>query len=100
VNLLLYCVSELFLVEKIGDSWLYRIIYVLLNIFSLVWMILGVVWYYQDPECANRKNYSGFTGGYSLVNVIIITFFVLLGLFGCLCLATIVGAIYLAVKNR
>ena len=94
VNAVLNLVVEIFLLDTVGKSTVYILSYVVFSVFSLVWMIIGTVWYYGNPTCGTGKLQSDFPYGYTLVYVMVILFFVALGLLACCC-TCILGSVCL-----
>lgn len=92
VNAILNLVVEIFLLDKVGKSIVYIVFYLVFSVFSLVWMIIGTVWYYNNPTCGTGKLQSDFPNGYALVYVMVILFFIALGLIACCC-TCIVGSV-------
>ena len=95
VNVILNLVVEIFLLDTVGRSRIYLGFYAAFSVFSLVWMIIGTVWYYNNPTCGTGKLQSDFPAGYTLVYVMVIFFFIALGIIACCC-TCIIGSVCVA----
>lgn len=86
-------IIEVFLHDTLGKSGIYKIFYAKLALFSLVWTIIGTVWYYNNPTCGEMgKLQLDFPSGYMLVHVQVIILFIAAGLFLCCCTCVVLVA--------
>jgi hypothetical protein len=55
VNILMHFIVGIYLDGMLEETIIYKVFYILLSLFSLVWMIIGTVWYYKNPTCGEGK---------------------------------------------
>lgn len=82
---------EICLVDKVGKSAGYKVMYLIFMTLELTWISLGIFWYFLEPSCADT-----FVQGYKLTQVftyIFLSFFALI-------IAIIVLAIFSSFKRK
>jgi hypothetical protein len=51
----MHFIVGIYLDGMLEETIIYKVFYILLSLFSLVWMIIGTVWYYKNPTCGEGK---------------------------------------------
>ena len=75
VNLNFSFLCEMCLVDKVGKSRAYKVVYLIFMTSQLAWICAGIFWYFMEPSCADT-----FVIGYKLARVFTYIFLILFGL--------------------
>ena len=75
VNLTFSCLCEMCLVDKVGKSTAYKVVYLIFMTSELAWICAGIYWYFMESSCANT-----FVKGYKLAQVFAYIFLTSFGL--------------------